>query len=111
VLGAWTTSVKSISKKQDIWKSLEDKRFQQLKHAAVNLQSDMFMNQSRCPKCTLQPPCRHYGSVQEMMVTDVSHFLHKPMFKQHLSPRKRDFILRTVRDTQQQIEFTARQSD
>lgn len=45
--------------KEEIWEKLEQKRFNQLKLAAVNLQGDMLVNQ-RCPKCTLNPPCKHY---------------------------------------------------
>lgn len=43
--------------KEEIWRKLEQKRFTQLKHAAINLQSDMMLRQQRCPKCTLIPPC------------------------------------------------------
>ena len=53
--------------KEEIWRKLEDKRFHQLKHAAVNLQSDMMILQNRCPKCTLLPPCKHYKNHTDLV--------------------------------------------
>ena len=47
--------------KQEIWALLEKKRFAELKKASVNLQGKLLIN-SRCPKCTLIPPCKHYSS-------------------------------------------------
>ena len=82
--------------KEEIWKTLETKRFDLLKDAAVNLQSDMLYN-NRCPKCTLQPPCRHYRTVDEIL-HEAQNFIQSKAFKQHLSPRKRDFISKVVRD-------------
>jgi hypothetical protein len=83
--------------KEEIWKRLEVKRFEQLKHEAINMQGDILVKQARCPKCTLVPPCKHYNGVQEM-INDISHFISKPMFKHYLSPRKRDFIFKVIRE-------------
>jgi hypothetical protein len=85
--------------KLEVWKELEEQRFYRLKHAAVNLQSDMLLTQGRCPKCTLPPPCKHYTSLGDM-VHDITPFFQKPIFKEHLSPRKRDFLIKSIRDTQ-----------
>lgn len=85
--------------KLEVWRELEEQRFFKLKHAAVNMQSDMLLTHGRCPKCTLPPPCKHYASLPEM-VHDISHFFMKPVFKEHLSPRKRDFLIKSIRDTQ-----------
>ena len=52
--------------KEEIWEKLEQKRFQQLKKAAVNLQSELIFN-NRCPKCTLVPPCKHYEKVEQVL--------------------------------------------
>jgi hypothetical protein len=74
-----------------------------LKLAAVNLSSDMLLQQSRCPKCTLPPPCKHYSTLEEM-ISDVSHFIAKPQFKEHLSPKKREIIFRTLREYKHEID-------
>jgi hypothetical protein len=42
--------------KDKIWQLLEKKRFNELANDATNLTSDL-LSQSRCPKCTLLPPC------------------------------------------------------
>ncbi|CDW89160.1 UNKNOWN [Stylonychia lemnae] len=84
--------------KEEIWERLEQKRFNQLKKAAVNLQGDMIFNQ-RCPKCTLQPPCKHYQS-SEQIIQEGTHLIQQQQFRQHLSPKKREVILKTLRDQQ-----------
>jgi hypothetical protein len=63
-----------IMSKEEIWKKLEEKRFRELKHAAVNLQSDMLMMQSRCPKCTLPTPCKHYQNFHEL-ISEAPHIV------------------------------------
>jgi hypothetical protein len=45
--------------KEEMWELLENKRFENLKDSAINLQGDLLYN-NRCPKCTLYPPCKHY---------------------------------------------------
>jgi hypothetical protein len=34
------------------------------------------------------------------MVHDITHFFMKPIFREHLSPKKRDFLIKSIRDTQ-----------
>jgi len=38
------------------------------------------------------------------MIQDVSHFIAKPHFKEHLSPKKREIIFRTLREYKHEIE-------
>ena len=83
--------------KEEIWRQLEEKRFTNLKQAAVNLQSDMMLLKQRCPKCTLAPPCQHYKSHIEILHEGPSIVL-KGEFKQHLSPRKREIIVKTLKE-------------
>lgn len=90
--------------KDQIWKQLEEQRFHQLRLAAVNLSSDMLLQQSRCPKCTLAPPCKHYKTIEEM-ISDVGNYMAKPSFKEHLSPKKRDAIFRTLREFKHEIDL------
>lgn len=72
--------------KEEMWELLENKRFQTLKQQAVNLQGDLIYNK-RCPKCTLMPPCKHYGS-QEEIVNEANKFMNNTNFKQYISPKK-----------------------
>ena len=69
-----------------MWELLENKRFENLKQSAVNLQGDLIYNK-RCPKCTLIPPCKHYES-QEDIVNEAGKYLHTKNFKTYLSPKK-----------------------
>jgi hypothetical protein len=75
---------------------LENKRFQELQGSAVKLQGDLLYSR-RCPKCTLCPPCKHYASEEELMA-DVRNFVASDNFKSHLSPKKRQSLMRVVRD-------------
>lgn len=45
--------------KQEIWALLEKKRFEELQRAAIGLTGKLLV-QNRCPKCTLEPPCKHF---------------------------------------------------
>jgi len=63
--------------KEEIWRKLEEKRFQNLKTAAVNLSSDMMVMQNRCPKCTLLPPCKHYASPFDIL-SEGPHLIQSP---------------------------------
>lgn len=47
--------------KEEMWELLENKRFENLKSSAVNLQGDLIFN-NRCPICTLMPPCKHFST-------------------------------------------------
>ena len=51
--------------KEEMWELLENKRFENLKSSAVNLQGDLIFNK-RCPICTLMPPCKHFNSQEEV---------------------------------------------
>ena len=70
-----------------MWHLLENKRFQQLQESAVNLQGDLLYNM-RCPKCTLMPPCKHYGSPEDLLAS-ARTIVASDNFKSHLSPKKR----------------------
>ncbi len=63
----------------------------------------MLLMQSRCPKCTLLPPCKHYEKIEDM-IADAAHFVAKPMFRENLSPKKREIIYRTLREQKHEIE-------
>lgn len=73
--------------KEQMWELLENKRFDNLKSSAVNLQGDLIFN-SRCPKCTLVPPCKHFQTQDEVAV-EAGKMLTQRTFKKHLSPKKR----------------------
>ena len=73
--------------KEEMWELLENKRFENLKSSAVNLQGDLIFN-NRCPKCTLVPPCKHFSSVEEI-AAEAQRMLTQKQFKKHLSPKKR----------------------
>ena len=76
---------------------LETKRFKELQGQAINLQGDLLYNR-RCPKCTLIPPCKHYQS-QDEIVADVKNFVSSDNFRSHLSPKKRQSLMRAAKDS------------
>ena len=51
--------------KDEIIERLEEERFQRLHKAASNLKADM-MSGERCPLCTLQIPCKHFESLDQL---------------------------------------------
>lgn len=75
---------------------LENKRFKELKGSAIKLQGDLLYNR-RCPKCTLIPPCKHYESPDDILA-DARNFITSDNFKSHLSPKKRQSLMRAVKD-------------
>lgn len=52
--------------KDEVWHALEMKRYNDLKRTGVQLSGEM-MAKARCPKCTLQPPCKHYNTADEIV--------------------------------------------
>ena len=82
--------------KDEMWSLLEAKRFDKLQESAVNLQADLVYSQ-RCPKCTLQPPCKHYES-PEQITMEAPAMLHSENFKRYLSPRKMKGLAMALKD-------------
>lgn len=52
--------------REQMWHELDKRRFEELGKKGVNVQIDM-LKKSRCPKCTLMPPCKHYESTDEIV--------------------------------------------
>jgi hypothetical protein len=73
--------------KEEMWELLENKRFENLKDSAINLQGDLLYN-NRCPKCTLFPPCKHYEN-QNHLLSEAQKLISSNNFRTHLSPIKR----------------------
>jgi len=65
----------------------------------------MMIIKRRCPKCTLAPPCKHFNNQYEILQEGPSLVL-KGEFKQHLSPKKREIIVKTLKE-QYQMELIA----
>ena len=38
---------------------------QELKNAALGMKGSL-VNNGRCPKCTLKPPCKHYERIEDL---------------------------------------------
>ncbi|CDW78383.1 kinesin motor domain containing protein [Stylonychia lemnae] len=50
---------------QQIADKLENQRIQELKSAALGMKGTL-VNNGRCPKCTLKPPCKHYEKIEDL---------------------------------------------
>lgn len=50
---------------QQIADKLENQRIQELKNAALGMKGSL-VNNGRCPKCTLKPPCKHYEKIEDL---------------------------------------------
>jgi hypothetical protein len=58
---------------------LENQRINELKTAALGMKGTL-VNNGRCPKCTLKPPCKHYEKVEDLPSTaEVSSTAKKQM--------------------------------
>lgn len=44
---------------------LEKQRINELKNAALGMKGNLVQN-GRCPKCTLKPPCKHYEKAEDI---------------------------------------------
>lgn len=53
--------VKELPRAQ-MWQMLEKKRLEELKEKGLQCRTKMLVK-ARCPKCTLQPPCKHYEKI------------------------------------------------
>lgn len=53
--------VKELSR-EEMWEQLELRRLESLKEKGV-MMSAQLLAKARCPKCTLQPPCKHFDNV------------------------------------------------
>ena len=45
--------------------NLERQRMNELKNAALGMKGTLVQN-GRCPKCTLKPPCKHYERSEDI---------------------------------------------
>lgn len=52
--------------REQMWQLLEEKRFVDLGRNGMLLQGSL-VSQARCPKCTLNPPCKHYARPEELL--------------------------------------------
>ena len=50
---------------QQIAEKLEQQRINELKNAALGMKGSL-VNNGRCPKCTLKPPCKHYEKSEDL---------------------------------------------
>eukprot|EP00347_Sterkiella_histriomuscorum_P010789 403374914 len=64
---------------------------------------------NRCPKCTLQPPCKHYETADQI-IAEGTHIIQQPSFKQHISPKKREVIIKTLKEQQKAHQQMFQQS-
>lgn len=44
---------------------LEKQRINELKNAALGMKGNLVQN-GRCPKCTLKPPCKHFDKAEDI---------------------------------------------
>lgn len=79
----------------EVWEQLEKKRYDDLKRKAIMLQGEC-LAKARCPVCTLQPPCKHYTSVDEI-VSKAKHIINQPEYLQAISAVKRENLLRQLK--------------
>lgn len=70
----------------------------QLKEAAANLQGDMLFK-NRCPRCTLQVPCKHFSSAWELLEKVDEIIQQEPNLKL-MSPKKKEEIQKALREKQ-----------
>jgi hypothetical protein len=47
---------------------------------------------ARCPVCTLQPPCKHYNTADDI-VSDAHKIINQPDFKEAINASKREKLL------------------
>ena len=52
--------------REQMWDVIENNRLEELKKRAGNL-SYLMLSKARCPLCTLQPPCKHYKTVNDLV--------------------------------------------
>ena len=52
--------------REQMWAAIETKRHGELKRHGIALSTNMIA-MARCPRCTLQPPCKHYQSTDEII--------------------------------------------
>lgn len=83
--------------REEIWQMLETKRYEDLYKRSLILSGNM-LAQARCPKCTLQPPCKHYKSVAEI-VKDAGSYMNSADFKQAIPPTKRENLMIALKRT------------
>jgi len=69
-----------------------------LKEAAANLQGDMLFK-NRCPRCTLQVPCKHFSSAWELLEKVDEIIQQEPNLKL-MSPKKKEEIQKALREKQ-----------
>jgi hypothetical protein len=51
----------------------------ELKNAALGMKGTL-LNNGRCPKCTLKPPCKHYEKIEDLPSTaEVNSTAKKPI--------------------------------
>lgn len=81
--------------REEIWELLEKKRFEELRKRSIMLRGTM-IGQARCPKCTLQPPCKHYESA-DLILKDAPDIFLEPEVKQVIPPHKRENLLYSLR--------------
>lgn len=81
--------------REEIWELLEKKRFEELRKRSIMLRGTM-IGQARCPKCTLQPPCKHYESPDQIM-KDAPDIFQEPEVKLVIPPHKRENLLYSLR--------------
>ena len=83
--------------REEIWALLEKKRYEDLHKKSVQLRGNI-IGAARCPKCTLEPPCKHYES-HEMLVRDSIAFMQSAEFKAVIPPNKREHLITSLRRT------------
>ena len=80
-----------VMTREDLWNLLEKKRFEDLELKTVKL-SGLMIAHSRCPKCTLPPPCNHFESTVAISL-DAAKILNIDKYKQAIAPAKREYYL------------------
>jgi hypothetical protein len=60
---------------------------------------------ARCPVCTLQPPCKHYNTADDI-VSDAHKIINQPDFKEAINASKREKLLNQLKRETNKLPIT-----